>query len=433
MKTMMTIQEIPFKEHQLTNGLRVILSPHRVAPVVAVLVMYKVGSRDERVGKTGFAHLFEHMMFQGSENVPKGKHFEYVEANGGVMNGFTSFDLTAYFEILPSSKLPLGLWLEADRMRSLQVSQENLDNQRAVVKEERRLSVDNQPYARAMERLREIAYDNFANQHSIIGSMEDLDNATLEDVQEFFRTYYAPNNAVLVIAGEYDARRVLREVRDVFGDIPPQPAPEPVDLTEPDREERREVFHDPLASVPAVALTWKIPPRNTLENDALQIAGDILLGGRASRLYQRLVKQEQIAVSVSGGAESRPAPSLFRIFVLHHPNHTPERVEAVVYEEIEKMANEGVSEEELERVRAQLLAQRWGDNLYYGLQSPLGRALNLAYCALFEEGPDAVNRMLERLMSITAEQVQEAVARFLNTSRNRTVMHIIPGAQGGVQ
>ncbi|MFQ3610624.1 MAG: pitrilysin family protein [Fimbriimonadales bacterium] len=425
--------EIPYTEHQLPNGLRVILSPHRIAPVVAVLVMYKVGSRDEPMGKTGFAHLFEHMMFQGSANVPKGKHFEYVEANGGVMNGFTSFDLTTYFEVLPASKLPLGLWLEADRMRSLEVSQENLDNQRAVVKEERRLSVDNQPYARAMERLREIAYDNFANQHSIIGSMEDLDNATLEDVQAFFRTYYAPNNAVLVIAGDYDPRRALPEVRRLFADIPAQPAPEPVDLTEPDRDERREQFHDPLATVPAVAITWKIPPRNTVENDALQIAGDILLGGRASRLYQRMVKQEQIAVSVSGGAESRPAPNLFRVFVLHHPNHSPEVVEQVVYEEIARMAQEGISADELERVRSQLLAQRWSDNLYYGLQSPLGRALNLAYCALFEEDPGAVNRMLERLMSITPEQVQEAVACFLHTSRNRTVMQIVPGATGGAQ
>jgi len=399
--------------------------------VVAVLVMYKVGSRDEKPGKTGFAHLFEHMMFQGSENVPKGKHFEYVEANGGVMNGFTSFDLTTYFEILPVSKLPLGLWLEADRMRSLQVSEENLNNQRAVVKEERRLSVDNQPYARAMERLREIAYDNFANQHSIIGSMEDLDNATLEDVQSFFRTHYAPNNAVLVIAGDYDPRRVMREVRDLFADIPAQPEPEPVDLTEPHREERREQFHDPLASVPAVAITWKIPPRNTLENDALQIAGDLLLGGRASRLYQRMVKQEPIAVSVSGGAESRPAPNLFRIFALHHPNQTPEYVEQVVYEEIARLAEQGITSDELERVRSQLLAQRWSDNLYYGLQSPLGRALGLAYCALFENDPGEVNRMTERLMSITAEQVQQAVAQFLNGSRNRTVMHVVPGTQGG--
>jgi len=423
---------IPYQQHTLSNGLRVILSPHKVAPVVAVLVMYKVGSCNERPGKTGFAHLFEHMMFQGSENVPREMHFKYVESNGGVLNGFTSYDLTTYFELLPASKLPLGLWLEADRMRSLAVSQENLDNQRAVVKEERRLSVDNQPYARAMERFREIAYDNFANQHSIIGSMEDLDNATLADVQEFFKIYYAPNNAVLVIAGDYDGRRVMREVRTYFEDIPPQPAPPPVDYSDPDREERREFFHDPLASVPSVAIAWKIPRRNTLENDALQIAGEILVGGRASRLYQRLVKEEAVAVSVSGGAEARPAPSLFRIFTLHHPTVAPERVEALIYEEIERMAQEGISEAELERVRSQILAQRWSDNLYYGMQSPLGRALSLAYCALFEGDPGEVNTMLQRLMRITPEQVREAVGRYLATSRNRTVMTILPGAsQGG--
>mgnify|MGYP001770937674 FL=1 len=423
---------VAYQEFTLQNGLRVILSPYRVAPAVAVLVMYKVGSRNEVPGKTGFAHLLEHMMFQGSENVPREMHFKYVESNGGVLNGFTSFDHTTYFELLPTSKLPLALWLESDRMRSLVVSQENLDNQRAVVKEERRLSVDNQPYARAMERFREIAYDNFANQHSIIGSMEDLDNATLEDVQAFFRTYYAPNNAVLVIAGDYDGRRVKREVRRYFEDIPPQPAPQPVDCSEPDRPERRESFYDPLASVPALAIAWKIPRRNTPENDALQIVSGILVGGHASRLYQRLVKQEAAAISVSGGAEGRPAPSLFRIFVLHHPTVQAERVEQWIYEEIERLVREGLTPEEQARVRSQLLVQRWGDNLYSGMQSPLGRALGLAYCALFENDPGEINRMLDRLPHIPAESVQEVAERYLLTPQNHTVMTIVPGAsQGG--
>ncbi len=423
------LTRIEYETYTLPNGLQVILSPHAVAPTVAVLVLYKVGSVNEPRGKTGFAHLFEHMMFQGSAHVPREMHFKYVESNGGVLNGFTSYDLTAYFELLPASKLPLGLWLESDRMRSLQVSQENLDNQRAVVKEERRLSVDNQPYARALERLREIAYDNFANQHSIIGSMDDLDNATLSDVQAFFRTYYAPNNAILAVAGDYDEATAREWIERYFADIPSQPAPPAVDVSEPEREERREVFHDALASVPAVAVCWKIPPRGTLENDALQIAADLLADGRASRLYQRLIKQEQIAVSVSGGVEARPAPSLFRLFVLHHPTAEPERVEATLYEEIQKLAQEGVSERELERVRAQLLAQRWSDNLYYGMQSPLGRALGLAYFAAFEGDPDGVNRALERLLAITPDDVQRAVQQYLHTTRNRTVMHI-HAAQG---
>ncbi len=423
---------IEFREFQLPNGLRVLFSPHRAAPVVAILVMYRVGSRDEPPGKTGFAHLFEHMMFQGSANVPRGKHFEYVESNGGILNGFTSYDCTAYFELLPAAKLPLGLWLEADRMRSLQVSQENLENQRAVVKEERRLSIDNRPYARALERLREIACDNFANQHSVIGSMDDLDRATLEDVQQFFRTYYAPNNAVLVIVGDYDLRRDGRLVRELFEDIPPQPSPPSVDLTEPERGERRELFHDPLASVPAIALTWKIPPRCSPDNDALQIAAEILVGGRASRLYQRLVKQEAVAVSVSGGAEARPAPSLFQLFILHRPDVPPERIERIVYEEIERLASEGVPDPELERIRTQLIARRWSDNLYYGLQSPLGRALGLAFATVFDGDPDAINHELERLLAVDSPRVQQAVQHYLNTERNRTVMTIVPGATGGV-
>ncbi|MFN4032292.1 MAG: M16 family metallopeptidase [Fimbriimonadales bacterium] len=428
---MLTPTRIEYETYTLPNGLQIILSPHAVAPTVAVLVLYKVGSVNEPRGKTGFAHLFEHMMFQGSAHVPREMHFKYVESNGGVLNGFTSYDLTAYFELLPASKLPLGLWLESDRMRSLQVSQENLDNQRAVVKEERRLSIDNQPYARALERLREIAYDNFANQHSIIGSMDDLDNATLSDVQAFFRAYYAPNNAILAVAGDYDEATAREWIEQYFADIPAQPAPPAVDVSEPEREERREAFHDALASVPAVAVCWKVPPRGTLENDALQIAADLLADGRASRLYQRLIKQEQIAVNVSGGVEARPAPSLFRLFVLHHPTAEPERVEAVLSEEIQKLAEDGVSERELERVRAQLLAQRWSDNLYYGMQSPLGRALGLAYFAAFEGDPDGVNRALERLLAITPDDVQRAAQQYLHTTRNRTVMHIHAGAAQG--
>lgn len=428
-RTMKDLEQakIAYRQSTLKNGLRVILSPDSSAPVAAVLLMYDVGSRNEPVGKTGFAHLFEHMMFQGSAHVPREMHFKHVESNGGVLNGFTSQDCTAYFEILPSAKLPLGLWLEADRMRSLAVNQSNLDNQRDVVKEERRMGVDNQPYARAREYFREIAYDNFANQHSVIGSMEDLDHATLEDVQAFFRTYYAPNNAVLVVSGDFDEERAMHWIRELYEDIPAQPAPPVPDVSEPERErEIREVFEDSLANVPALTLSWKIPSRGTPENDALQIAADVLFVGRASRLYQRLVKRQPLAVSVSGWAESRRGAGLFQTFVFYKPDADAAQVEEIVYEEIRRLADEGLTGDELERVRTQIVAQRWSGSHYTGLESPLGRALGLAQSAIFDGDPEEVNRGLARLLSVESAQVQTAVKRYLTSQRNRTVLQIIP-------
>src|SRR5215217_5080180 len=200
------LEPLELEEYSLANGLRVVLNSDEAVPVVAVAVYYNVGSRNEREGRTGFAHLFEHMMFQGSENVKKAEHFQFIMKAGGTMNGTTSSERTNYFETLPASQLPLALWLESDRMRSLAVTQENLDNQREAVKEEKRLSYDNRPYSNAFLRLSELVYRNPRNAHSTIGSMEDLDAATVEDVQEFFRVYYAPNNAVLTIAGDFDPR-----------------------------------------------------------------------------------------------------------------------------------------------------------------------------------------------------------------------------------
>src|SRR5688500_7996108 len=223
---------LDIEQYSLKNGLRVVLNPDMAVPVVSVAVYYDVGSRNEREGRTGFAHLFEHMMFQGSENVPKAGHFQYVFNNGGTMNGTTSSERTNYFETLPSSQLPLALWLESDRMRSLKVTQENLDNQREAVKEEKRLSYDNRPSSSAFLRLNELVYRNPRNAHSTIGSMEDLDAATVDDVREFFRVYYAPNNAVLTVVGDFDPAEARALIETYFATIPSQPAPPPVDVTE---------------------------------------------------------------------------------------------------------------------------------------------------------------------------------------------------------
>src|SRR5215203_4911406 len=224
---------LEIEEYKLENGLRVVLNRDAAVPVVSVAVYYDVGSRNEREGRTGFAHLFEHMMFQGSENVKKAEHFQFIMKAGGTMNGTTSSERTNYFETLPANQLPLGLWLESDRMRSLAVTQENLDNQRDAVKEEKRLRYDNQPYGQIFDLINEMIYKNFANSHSTIGSMEHLDAASVEDVQEFFRIYYAPNNAVLVISGSFEPEAAKQLVETYFGDISTQPLPADLDVSEP--------------------------------------------------------------------------------------------------------------------------------------------------------------------------------------------------------
>src|SRR5438552_2952165 len=230
---------IPFKQHKLKNGLTVILSEDHTAPTYSIAVTYNVGSRDERRGRTGFAHLFEHMMFQGSENVGKGEHFILIDNNGGDMNGTTNADRTNYFQTLPANQLDLGLFLEADRMRSLAVNQANLDNQRNAVQEERRLRIDNQPYGKTFEAVLDTAYDNFAYKHSTIGSMEDLNAATIGDVTEFFKIYYAPNNAVITLVGDFKTEEALAKIQKYFEAIPSQPTPPVPNVTEPEQKGER--------------------------------------------------------------------------------------------------------------------------------------------------------------------------------------------------
>src|SRR5580700_544879 len=308
------VPKLEFQDLKLENGLRVILVPDHSAPVYAIDVCYNVGSRNERPGRTGFAHLFEHMMFQGSENIGKGEHFSLVLNNGGGMNGTTNEDRTTYFEELPKNQLDLGLFLESDRMRALNITQANLDNQRKTVQEERRQGIDNQPYGRASLDLDNLSYDNFAYKHSTIGSMSDLDAATLQDLSEFFRIYYAPSNAVVTIVGDFDPDEALAAVRKYFGSIPRQPAPPRVDLSEElHYGERREVIYDPLARLPQLDIAYHIPAGNTPENYAGQHLATILGQGESSRLYQHLVKDKQLASKVSAYAESRIGTSQFSI------------------------------------------------------------------------------------------------------------------------
>ena len=416
----------PIEEFTLANGLRVVLSPDRTIPVVSIAVYYDVGSRNEKEGRTGFAHLFEHMMFQGSENVPKAAHFQYIFHAGGTMNGTTSTERTNYFETLPANHLPLAFWLESDRMRSLKVTQENLDNQRNAVQEEKRLRYDNQPYVNAFLRMNELIFKNQANAHSTIGSMEDLDAATIDDVREFFRIYYAPNNAVLTVVGDFDNAQARDLVNKYFSDIPAQSDPPPVDVSEPEAVAiKEETFNDPLAPAPAFVLGWKIPERRTQEFYALSLAGSLLFDGDSSRLYQKLVKGDESVVSIEGGVDERRGPSALYIFALPKPGQDVNTIRQQIFEEVKRIASDGPSIEEMEKLRNSLC-----NDTVRGRQSTMYRAQRLAEFALYDSNPRLFDSELDHYLSVTGEEIKNTVARFLDVE-NRVVLDIVPAPQEG--
>jgi zinc protease len=418
------IPPIKFTDTTLDNGLRVIISEDHDTPIYAIAVSYKVGSRDERAGRTGFAHLFEHMMFKGSENVGPGEHFYLVFTKGGSMNGTTNNDRTLYFEIMPKNQLDLGLFLEADRMRSLNVTKENLDNQRQAVKEERRLGVDNQPYGQAFEKIDDLVYDNFAYKHSVIGSMADLDAASVDDVKQFFKTYYAPNNAVLALVGDLDTKDTLARVKKYFGAIPRQEPPKPVDLTEPEKTaERRLVLDDKLARLTRISLAYRIPETGNADARALTVLASTL-GGESGRLYQKLVKEKEVVTSVSCYSQGRVGPSTFSIDAMVRPGKTPEEVEGLISEEIAKVLAEPVTAKELERARV---------GMRRSAVSPRGSVLSLAIsladdAALYND-PGRINSEYEKRLAVTPADMQKAAKTYLRTA-NRVVVISKPAAMG---
>lgn len=412
------------EEYTLGNGLRVVLNHDPAVPVVAVAVYYDVGSRNEREGRTGFAHLFEHMMFQGSENVPKAGHFQYIMKAGGTMNGTTSSERTNYYETMPADQLPLALWLESDRMRSLAVTQENLDNQREAVKEEKRLRYDNQPYGHIFDMISSMIYKNFANAHSTIGSMEDLDDATVEDVQEFFRVYYAPNNAVLVLSGSFDTATAKGLVETYFGDIPSQPKPAAINVDEPaEVAEHFKEWDDPHAPLPAFLLGWKTPPRRSPEFNALYLAGKLLYDGDSSRLYQKLVKGEESVVQLFGFTDERRGPSSIYIGAIPKPEEDLSKIRATITAEIEDITANGPTADEMQKLQNQLI----NDGVRMR-QSSMNRAQQIAEFALYDGDATLINTELDVLLAVTAEQIRSVVANFLN-SENRSLLDVKPAGQ----
>jgi len=420
------LAQVPIQRHLLDNGLRVVLSRDPRAPLVAVNLWYDVGSKHEKAGKTGFAHLFEHMMFQGSANVEKGQHFSLVQAAGGTLNASTWLDRTNYFETLPGHELELALWLEADRMASLlpAMTQEKLDNQRDVVKNERRWSVDNQPYGSWDEKMQALVYPvGHPYHHSTIGSMEDLSAASLEDVQDFFATWYAPNNAVLTVAGDFETDEALAMIERHFGPIPANASlPAPPDMTVDALlgEEVRETVADQVP-LPRIYLAHRIPVFGTDAFDALDVAADILGAGRASRLYASLVREQQVAQDASvfvfpivGGA------SMFALWVTARPGVSIETLEAATLAELDRLASKGPSDADLERVNNLHAAHVAGM-----LERISERADRLSmYTCLFDQ-PERINEETSRWTAVDAARVTDALRSSLRPE-NRVTLTYMP-------
>jgi zinc protease len=426
---------IPVEHATLANGLRVVASSDRSAPVVTVGVYYQIGFRLEPRGRSGFAHLFEHMMFQGSENAGKMEHIRLINSSGGLLNGTTNYDITNYFEAVPSNALERVLWLEADRMRALKVDDENLRNQRDVVKEEVRVNVMNQPYGGfPWLDLPPVAFRNWPNAHNFYGDFADLDAATLVDVQHFFHTYYAPNNAVLLMLGDLDAAEAMVFAKRYFEDIPPHSLPPRADVSEPPQtEERRGEVEEKFGPLPAIAIGYTVPPRGSADWYAAGILDRILHGGRAGRVFRRLVLEQQIAVDASGGADlletNGPTQMVTRIF--HRGEYTSDATIAAYDEIIREVQEKSVAEEELEPVKV-----KFRSDFYSTLEGGMGSYMPrfglmhyLACLALFDGDPARINTVLDGFLAVTPAQVQAVAQKYL-VPRNRAVLLRRPVAKG---
>jgi zinc protease len=429
---------IPVEHTTLANGLRVIASPDRSAPFVTVGVYYQIGFRLEPHGRSGFAHLFEHMMFQGSENAGKMEHIRLINSSGGMLNGTTNYDITNYFESVPSNALERVLWLEADRMRALKVDDENLRNQRDVVKEEVRVNVMNQPYGGfPWLDLPPVAFRNWSNAHNFYGDFADLDAATLADVRKFFHTYYAPNNAVLLMLGDFEPSEGFTYAKRYFETIPPQPLLPHADVSEmPQTEERKGEVEEKLGPLPAIAIGYTLPARGTADWFAAAILDRVLHGGRAGRVYRKLVLEEQIAVDVDGSADvfdtNGPTQMVTRIF--HKPEFTSEGTVAIFDEVIDEIQQKGIALDELDPVKVKFRSDYYS-MLEGGMGSSMPRFGLMHYLAcftLFDGDPNRVNTILDGFLAVTPDQVQ-AFARSYLVPRNRAVLVRRLVAHGGAR
>jgi predicted Zn-dependent peptidase len=413
---------VTIQRRSLANGLRVVLVPEPSSPTVAVAVTYGVGSRDEVAGKSGFAHLFEHMMFEGSEHVKKGQHFQLISERGGSLNGTTSSDRTNYYEVLPAGELELALWLESDRMRALNVSAENFENQRAVVKEEYRMRYQNVPYMLGALRLGELVFANYPPYaNPTIGKMEDLDRANVAWALDFYQHHYAPNNAVLTIAGNIDPDHALDLVERYFGPIPARSVETRVLPTAlPEAKAAREKLEDANAKTAAVFYSWLIPPSHTPEHYALELVSMLLGDGDSARLYQELVRNRAVALEAHAFTRDFAGPDAFTVQAVVAERSDLPTVEKALDAELDRVRKKPPSDAELKRLKQRLHA-----SFVFGLESSLSRAMELGEYELLWGDARGIAHELSHYDAVTAKDMQAAAARYLDDAR-RVVVEITP-------
>ena len=418
--------KIDFTEYELPNGLRVILHRDDSAPIVAVTMMYHVGSKNENPERTGFAHFFEHLLFEGSENIKRGEFDKYVSNAGGELNANTNFDRTFYYEVLPSNQLELGLWLESERLLHAKVEREGIETQREVVKEERRQRYDNTPYGSVLEEILKRAYTKHPYRWSTIGSMEHLNAAKDEEFIQFYKTFYVPNNAILSIAGDIDIEATKKLIDKYFKDIPhgkgeiPRP-----DATEPAQtKEVRDVVYDNI-QLPAVVQAYHIPAQGTPEFYAVDMLFKILSDGESSRLYKSLVDEQEKALYVGTFPLSSEDPGLGLSFGIAQINKTPKELEAAMEKEFDKVKKSLISEREFQKLR-----NRVETEFVSSKATVLGRAQALANYRMYFGDAALINTELDRYMKVTREDIRKAAQKYLR-KENRVVLYYLPKSNQG--
>lgn len=412
---------IDFVEYDLDNGLHVILHQDRSTPIVAVTVMYHVGSKNEKPDRTGFAHFFEHLMFEGSENIDRGQFDKYVQRAGGTLNANTSFDRTYYYEILPSHQLALGLWLESERMLHAKVDEKGIETQRAVVKEERRQRIDNQPYGSVLEESFKRAFTEHPYNWPIIGSMEHLEAAEEEDYVQFYKDFYVPNNAVLTLAGDIDLQEAKKLVKKYFGDIPPSENPvyRP-DITEPPLGgEVRDTIFDNI-QLPAVIQTYRIPAQGTEDYYAVDMFARMLSSGESSRMYKTLVDEQEKALFVGNFPLSLEDPGAALAFGITNMGVSPSDLEKEMDKIVKEAQEELITEKEFQKLRNQI------ENEFVNNNSRVaGIAESLSTYYMFYGDTGLINKEIDRYMAVTRENIREAARKYF-TADNRVVLYYLP-------
>ncbi len=411
--------QLDIRRSKLDNGLRVVLAPDHVSPTIAVDVVYDVGGRNEERGHSGFAHLFEHMMFQGSQNISRGDHFKLVTSHGGTLNGSTSEDRTNYFEMLPQSELALAIWLEADRMKTLDINQFNFENQRKVVEEEFRMRVSNQPYVPSELRLQSMVFQGYwPYEHPAIGTMADLDAAQLEWVRAFHDAYYAPNNAVVSISGDFDPDEAAQLVQKYFGDAKPQSAiPKYEPGTMPEQTKARDkVEVDEHAKLPAVIEGWAIPPARDKDHYALELAAMLLSDGESSRLYKNLVRDRAWCVDIDADTSDHRGPDYLEISAKLSSTATLANVERAIDEELARLAQTAPSDAEMAKLKTRLET-----HFLLGLQTNIGRAQRLAEFELYWGDATLLKSELAKYQAVTKDDIKKATAKYLVASRRNRI------------